>query len=216
MKKKNFIMSFSGGKDSTLALHRMIKAGHNPMALIITIDKDRENSWFHSISKNHIKEVAKSLDIPLMLIECEGSNYENSFVEALEVFKNNGADCCVFGDIDIDAHRKWCQDRCDSAKLDAVFPLWQEGREDLVHEFIDTGFKAVIKVVNLNHLSQEFLGKTLDRDIVKDIKATGSDPCGENGEYHTFVYDGPLFNVPIQFEVIETAQHNDYGFLNIK
>ncbi|MGL6113977.1 diphthine--ammonia ligase [Cetobacterium sp. SF1] len=215
MEKKKFIMSYSCGKDSTLALDRMINQGHTPLALIITINKSNNSSWFHSISSNHMKEVANSLDIPLMLIECDGEDYEASFSEALKKFKEIGADSCVFGDIDIDAHREWCEKRCIEANLNAIFPLWNESREKLVYEFIDKGYNAVIKVVNLNYLPIDFLGKTLSKDVVESIKNNGADPCGENGEYHTFVYNGPLFKYPIKFSSKEKLKKDNYGVLII-
>ncbi|MCJ8342266.1 MAG: diphthine--ammonia ligase [Cetobacterium sp.] len=215
MDKKKFIMSYSCGKDSTLALYRMIEQGHTPLALMITINKKNNSSWFHNISSNHMRDVANSLDIPLMLIQCEGDEYEASFSEALSKFKEMGADSCVFGDIDIEAHREWCTKRCTEANIEPIFPLWQENREDLVHEFIDKGFKATIKIVNLNYLSSEFLGKTLNREIVEIIKKEGADPCGENGEYHTFVYDGPLFRYPITFKVLDKLEKDNYGILSI-
>lgn len=216
MDKKKFIMSYSCGKDSTLALYRMIKEGHTPLALIITVNKELDTSWFHSVSTDHMKDVANSLDIPLMLIECDGENYEASFNETLKKFKEMGADCCVFGDIDIEAHKKWCTDRCNKADLEAYFPLWNENREKLVSEFIDAGFKAVIKVINLKHLSVDLLGKTLTDEVVQEIINQGADACGENGEYHTFVYDGPLFRKPIKFEINNIIEKNDCAILTVK
>lgn len=212
-----FIMSYSCGKDSTLALYRMIKAGHIPAALLITVNKIDNISWFHGISKDLMNEVSKSLNIPLILVETEGNNYENMFAEALiRAKKELDITSCVFGDIDLEAHRKWCTDRCNEAEIEANFPLWNEKREDLVHEFIDLGFKAIIKKVNNKYMGDEFLGKVLTKEVVKDIKETGSDPCGENGEYHTFVYDGPIFTYSIKFENLNILKSNNSSFLDIR
>lgn len=212
-----FIMSYSCGKDSTLALYRMIKLGYIPAALLITVNKIENMSWFHGISKDLMEKVSKSLNIPLILVETEGSNYENMFTESLiRAKKELGINFCVFGDIDLEDHRKWCTDRCDEAKIEAVFPLWNENREKLVYEFIDLGFKAVIKKVNNKYMGEEFLGKLLTKEVVIDIKETGSDPCGENGEYHTFVYDGPIFTHPIKFENLNILKSNNSSFLDIR
>ena len=212
-----FIMSYSCGKDSTLALYRMIKTGNIPAALLITVNKEEDISWFHGIPKDLMNEVSKSLDIPLILVETEGDNYENMFTEALIRAKEElNINSCVFGDIDLEAHRTWCTDRCNEAKVKAIFPLWQEERENLVYEFIDCGFKTVIKKVNLKYMGEEFLGKVLTREVVEDIKETGSDACGENGEYHTFVYDGPIFKYPIKFEKLNIIKNNISGFLDIR
>lgn len=214
---KKFIMSYSCGKDSTLALYRMIQQGHKPSALLVTVDKKAGRSWFHGVPNELLDEVSKALDIPLMIVESSGTDYEVTFKEALIRAKENlGIDSCVYGDIDLEGHREWCTDRCEEAGIEAVFPLWQEGREDLVYEFIDSGFKTVIKNVNLQWLGEEFLGKTLTREVVHDIKATGSDACGENGEYHSFVYDGPLFKNPIDFEAAGIVKTETHGYLDIR
>ncbi|AIY78900.1 diphthine--ammonia ligase [Clostridium botulinum] len=214
---KKFIMSYSCGKDSTLALYRMIKAGHKPEVLLVTVDKKNSRSWFHGVPEKLIREMADSLNISLLLVDSEGGNdYESTFTKALICAREkHGIDFCVFGDIDLEPHRAWCTDRCNEASIEAVFPLWQENREDLVYEFIDSGFKTVIKNVKLKCMSEDFLGKVLTTDVVEQIKATGSDACGENGEYHTFVYDGPLFNYPINFSKKGIIKTQEYGYLDI-
>lgn len=211
-----FIMSYSCGKDSTLALHRMIKGGNKPLGLLVTVDKEKSRSFFHGVPENMLEEISDSLEIDLMLVRCEGDDYENKFEETLHEAKKMGAEACVFGDIDIEHHRKWCTDRCDSVGIKAIFPLWQENREELTYEFIDNGYKAVIKNIKLECLTKDFLGKILDRDIVAKIKATGSDPCGENGEYHTFVYNGPLFNKEISFDIKGNIITDEYGYLDVR
>ena len=211
-----FVMSYSCGKDSTLSLYRMIKAGHEPLALLITVDKKVCRSWFHGVPKHLLEEVSKSLNIPLLLVESIGDNYKETFEEALGKAKEQGAEACVFGDIDLEAHRTWCTDRCEAVGLEAVFPLWLEDREALTHEFIDLGFTTVLKKVRLECLGEEFLGKVLTKELVEKIKATGSDACGENGEYHSFVYDGPLFSYPVSFEVGENILTETHGYLDIK
>lgn len=195
--KTKVVVSFSGGKDSVLSLHKAISLGYEPIALMTTINKSKGDSWFHDISASLLKQVSLALNIPLLLVECDGENYEDTFETALKNMKNLGAEACVFGDIDIAHHREWGEIRCQNTDLKAIFPLWQENRETLVKEFIDLGYKAIIKKVNLSNMSSNFLGKTLNRELLEEIKATGSDVCGENGEYHTFVYDGPIFSKEI-------------------
>ncbi|MBE6054824.1 MAG: diphthine--ammonia ligase [Clostridium sartagoforme] len=213
---KKFIMSYSCGKDSTLALYRMIKDGHNPVALLITVDKKVVRSWFHGVPKDLLEEVSKSFNIPLLLVECQGEEYKAAFNKALNKAKKElGAEACVFGDIDLEAHRSWCTDRCKEANMEAIFPLWLEDREKLTFEFIDTGFKTIIKNVRLDVLSTEFLGKQLTREVVSEIVEAGSDACGENGEYHTFVFDGPLFKYPINFKENGIITNETHGFLDI-
>ncbi|MBU3105337.1 diphthine--ammonia ligase [Clostridium gasigenes] len=213
---KKFIMSYSCGKDSTLALNRMIENGHKPVALLITVDKNLCRSWFHGVPENLLHNVSESLNIPLLLVKCEGAEYADAFKNTLLLAKNElGVEACVFGDIDLEAHRTWCTDRCNEVEIEAIFPLWNEDREELTHEFIDRGFKTVLKNVKLEFLKEDFLGKILTKEVVSDIKATGADPCGENGEYHTFVYDGPLFKFPIKFKTQGNITNGTHGFLDI-
>ncbi|MGL5796816.1 MAG: diphthine--ammonia ligase [Cetobacterium sp.] len=197
---RKVVVSFSGGKDSTLSLHKVISLGYEPIALMTTVNKSKDESWFHDISTELLKKVSSAVGIPLLLIECDGDNYEELFESALHNMKLLGAEACVFGDIDIEQHREWGEKRCLNTDLEAIFPLWQKNREDIVNEFISLGYKALIKKVNLNNMSADFLGKTLSTNVLEDIKATGSDICGENGEYHTFVYDGPIFSNKVIFK----------------
>lgn len=213
--EKKFVMSFSGGKDSTLALYRMIKRGYEPVALLITVKKDSNKSWTHGLNRNLLKSVSKSLNIQLLEVECDVLHYEKEFEKNLKKAKKLGANICVFGDIDIEEHKKWDMQRCKSVGLDAMFPLWKENRESLVYEFLDSGFTTIIKTVNLNYLDESFLGKELTKEIVKEIKKTGADACGENGEYHTFVIDGPLFKEKINFENNGIVIEKNYGHLDI-
>nr|WP_312291144.1 diphthine--ammonia ligase [Clostridium chromiireducens] len=216
MNKGKVVISFSGGKDSILSLYRMIKNGYEVIELLVTFD-NQNDSCFHKIPRDILEKVSKELEIPLTVIDCSGNkNYEEEFEKALKVSKDKGAEVCVFGDIDIEAHKKWCLDRCNAAEINGVFPLWQENRESLTNEFIDYGFKAVIKKVNLNALGIEFLGKELTKEVVNEIKKLGCDPSGENGEYHTLVFDGPIFKHGIKFDKVNKEIVGDFGYLTIK
>lgn len=212
MNNKKFVLSYSGGKDCILAMYRKIKEGWTPVALLTTIKKSSPESWTHGLTFDSLEEVSKSLDLPIIYVECEASEYEDRFEDKLRIAKDMGAETVVYGDIDIERHRKWGVDRAKNSGVNYEFPLWQEDREKLVHEFIDSGFKALIKKVNLNYMSSDFLGKTLTKDLIEEIKATGSDACGENGEYHTFVYDGPIFKNKIDINIEDVKREKNYGF----
>jgi uncharacterized protein (TIGR00290 family) len=213
---RNFVASYSGGKDSILAIYRAIKLGMKPVSLIITYNIDMERSWFHGIPNDLLKDVSVSLDIPIKLIKTSGKDYAANFEKELIAQKENGAEVCVFGDIDLEEHLQWCTARCDAVGIEAFFPLWQEERKALVDEFIEDGFTANIIVVDTNRLSEKHLGMKLSPMTVSSIAAEGADACGENGEYHTFVSDGPLFKTPVSFCYGELVRKGQYATLPIK
>ena len=212
----NFALSYSGGKDSALALHRMKQQGHTPVALITTVNIEQKRSWFHGIQNDLMLAAADSMGIPLIAAECVPDDYTREFEDALAEARRMGAEACVFGDIDIDGHKEWDEERCESAGLACLLPLWKQDREALVHETINAGFRAVIKIIQSDKLDESFLGQTLTIPLIEKMKALsangaeGIDICGENGEYHTFVYDGPGFARPVSFRtggVIDFGAH---------
>lgn len=193
-------LSYSGGKDCILALHRAIQAGHDPAALLTTWDGDRKESHFHRIPLEVMAEAAEKLGIPLILIKTGGEDYNRDFEGALTDLKQQGMEAVVFGDIDIPGHLEWGRERCGNTGLEAMYPLWQEPRRQLVEEFIDAGFHAVIKVVDTRRMEGKYAGSTLSHAVLDALEKEGVDVCGENGEYHTFVFDGPIFSGPVGFK----------------
>jgi uncharacterized protein (TIGR00290 family) len=214
LKGKKFVASYSGGKDSVFSVYRAIKAGLTPVELITTYNEKR--SWFHGVSERLLHRVSASVAIPLTLIPTPGELYQENFEKALTASKEKGAEVCVFGDIDIEGHLKWCTERCEAVGLIPYFPLWKEQRKKVVYDFIDTGFSTVITIVNTEKMSDEFLGQTLTRDVADAIEKSGVDICGENGEYHTFTFDGPLFAHKVDYSVIERINRDKYATLIIE
>ncbi len=198
-KGKKFVASYSGGKDSTLAIYRAISQGMIPLELIITYNTDKERSWFHGIPQAVLDNISKEINIPVSLIKTTGEEYTKNFEAKLLEAKIKGAEVCVFGDIDIEGHFEWCTDRCKLVGMEAYFPLWKESRKNLVYEFIDLGFKTIITIVDNSRMPEEFAGKILTKEIANAIEKSGADICGENGEYHTFVFDGPIYKNPIKY-----------------
>ena len=192
-----FVMSFSTGKDSMLALHRMVKAGHEPVSLLVMFNKDAERSWFHGADDALLAAISDALDIPLIRCVTTGDEYIQSMERSLKQAKSMGAEACVFGDIDIKEHRVWNEQRCAVAGLKAVLPLWEEKREKLARESIREGYKCIIKCIQPEKLPESFLGRVLDEKLLSEMAEYKTDLCGENGEYHTIVTDGPLFKHPV-------------------
>ena len=212
---KKFTASYSGGKDSVLAVYRAIRQGYEAAELVTTYNTDKNRSWFHGIPETVLESVSDSLGIPVRLIKTAGEDYAKNFEKALLRAKELGTEICVFGDIDIEDHHAWCSKRCRNVGIEPLFPLWGEDRKKLVYEFIDSGFIANITVIDTSRMSADFLGQTLTRETVDCIAAQGADICGENGEYHTFVSAGPIFNKPIAFSFGEKMLVDGYAVLPI-
>ena len=205
-----FAISYSGGKDSALALYRMILGGHVPVALVTTVNAAQNRSWFHGLQAPLLDAVSESLGIPWIACACDPDGYVRAHEAGLARARQMGAAACAFGDIDIDDHRRWDEARCAAAGLECVLPLWNQDREALAREAVNAGFRAMIKIIQSDKLDASFLGKTLSLPLIEEIKAAGIDVCGERGEYHTFVYDGPIFKAPVAFklgEVIDFGTH---------
>jgi len=212
---KKFVASYSGGKDSILAIYKAIEAGLSPLELITTYNTDAGRSWFHGLSEGLIQKVSDSLGIPITLIKTSGEKYEENFEKALSEAKDKGAEVCVFGDIDIEGHLEWCTRRCENTGLVPYFPLWKKERKKVVHEFIDAGFSALVTIIDTSRLSKDFLGQKLTKKILGEIEESGADICGENGEYHTFVYDGPIFENKIDLAIKGKVERDKYIVLDI-
>ncbi len=212
----SFFCSWSGGKDSCLALYRMIKAGHSCKSLFTMIDETGNTSRSHALSPAILNAQASAMQIPLATDSASWNDYESVFQKQLHSFKKSGFDHGVFGDIDLDDHRLWVERVCQNANIIPHEPLWQESRRELVMEFLKEGFKALIVVVNTTLMPGNFLGRTIDEALIEELEECGVDACGENGEYHTFVYDGPLFNNPIQFCLGDKTEIEGYSMITIK
>jgi len=210
-----FVASYSGGKESALAVHRAIKQGHTPIALITTYNTDANRSHFHGLTEEVLEKVSDALIIPLWLIKTSGEKYAEDFELTLFRAKEQGAEACVFGDIDIEGHIQWCSERCNNVGIAPFFPLLNQGRKDVVYELIDSGFVANITIVNTKYVKDDFLGKRLTKDVAEQIAAGGADICGENGEYHTFVSDGPCFRYPVDFSFGEKFARDGYAFMPV-
>ncbi|MDZ7671855.1 MAG: diphthine--ammonia ligase [Halanaerobiales bacterium] len=215
MSNKSFC-SWSGGKDSTLSLYKALKDGLEVKYLLNMMNEDGKNSRSHNLSLEIIKAQADSLGIPLITKNTTWDTYEEIFVDTLKQFEKEGIKNGIFGDIDIEDHRKWEEMVCKKAKLNAVLPLWQQKRKVLLKEFLDLNFKTMIIVVNENYLDKKYLGKILDKELVNEFEEIGIDPNGENGEYHTVVLDGPIFNYPLEIEKQDKLYNEGYWFQKIK
>ena len=198
--EKKFVASYSGGKDGVLSIYKTMRRGFIPLALITTYNTEKNRSWFHGIPESVLNSAADSIGAEMWLIKTSGEEYTANFEKTLRMAVKRGASHCVFGDIDIDDHIKWCTERCVNAGIEPLFPLYGQTRESVVNEIIEYGFTAHFTNIDLGRLDEDLLGKKFTKETIEEIKLRGADICGEHGEYHTFVSDGPFFSKPVEFK----------------
>ncbi len=204
LKQKAFF-NWSTGKDSALALHKVIQSNKFELSgLLTTINDGYGRVSMHGIRKELLYKQVQSIGLPLfevLLPEVPTmESYEYALKVVLDQRVKHGDEVSIFGDIFLEDLRKYREDKLSEIKLKADFPLWGRNTKELASELIQLGFKAIVVCVNASVLGEEFLGKVMDRNFL-DALPENVDPCGENGEFHTFVFDGPIFKYPIAFEL---------------
>jgi uncharacterized protein (TIGR00290 family) len=210
-------MNWSGGKDAAFSLYKVLKGKDLDIRYLLTTLSDQyQRVSMHGVREVLLREQARQIGIPLKTLylpeEADLTAYNRIMRRQLEAFSKEHIVYAVYGDIFLEDLRKYREDRLDMLGMKAVFPLWEMDTRELVHAFLDAGFKAVITCVNARLLDKSFAGKLIDHDFMNALPP-GVDPCGENGEFHSFVYDGPIFAQPVKFttgEVVEKV----YGDAN--
>lgn len=214
---KSFI-SWSGGKDCMYALYLFLENKKNSVACLLNMcSADGNRSGSHRLSSRIIRLQAETMHIPVIQQQIEEEDYEHSFKKAIIRLKEQGVDSGVFGDIYLQEHRDWIERVCQETGIIPIFPLWKMDTEKLMCDFIAKGFKTVVVAVHKEKLPGTFIGRQIDDDFLTDIKIVpDADLCGENGEYHTFVFDGPLFSHAIPFSKKGRYEDNKHWFLEIE
>ena len=210
-----FVMAYSCGKDSTLALHNMIKQGYEPVALITMVNHNEQRSFFHGADYKMLQAYSESLAIPILITPTSGHEYHLAMERSLKEAVALGAEMACFGDIDIESNRLWCEERCHNAEIKSFFPLWQKKRSDNVYDLVDLGYKCLIKSINSTLLPKELLGRIIDHDVITIMKNHNIDICGENGEYHTLVVDGPIFRKPLPYKTGKLLDFGDFSVIDV-
>lgn len=206
MKNKKAFCSWSGGKDSCLALQRALRSGYDVEVLLTMFDETEDRSRSHAVPRELIQAQAAALGIELVTARASWQNYERVFGEQLKTFQKRKIAHGIFGDIDLQAHRDWEEKICAAAEIEAVLPLWLENRRAIVDEFLAEDFKAVVVCVNEKFLDASFCGRIFDEKFVAGLP-NSVDACGENGEFHTFVFAGGNFKNPVKYEIAEIYRH---------
>lgn len=201
---KRAIFCWSGGKDSALCLYKVLQAKEYKVEyLLTTVNEPFRRISMHGVREELLDAQAKSLNISLVkTYVSEGTNaeYENKMEESLLRFKSEGIKHVIFGDIFLEDLRKYREDNLAKIGMEGVFPLWKQETRKLLEEFLALQFKSVICCTNDAYLGEEWPGKIIDGTFLSSIPGN-VDACGENGEYHTFCFDGPIFRMPINISI---------------
>lgn len=212
-------VSWSGGKDCLYAMYRFLKDENNSVAALVNMcSAEGIKSSSHGLDKSLIKRQSDAIDIPIIQPVVENNSYEQSFKKVIsDLIEKENIDCGVFGDIYLEVHREWIERVCDDMGIKAVFPLWGIPTIDIINEFVNNGFKTIIVSVRKDKLDKKYLGSIIDAQFISSISSLEDiDPCGENGEFHSYVFDGPIFKTPVKFDIAGYSEDEKHWFLDLK
>jgi len=206
---KKALFNWSSGKDSALALYKILQ---NPEfeinCLLTSVNQQYQRISMHGVRVELLEQQAESINIPLEIMQIPEMPtmevYENMMQQTLEKLKKKGITHSVFGDIFLEDLRKYRENKLSTLGYEGVFPIWKIPTQDLIQEFIALGFKTIVVCVNERYLDKSFVGRVIDQQFIDDLP-DNVDVCGENGEFHTFSFDGPIFKKPIDFEIGEVV-----------
>ena len=221
MNRSSTISSWSGGKDSCLACYKAMQQGYNVKYLLNFISKESKRACFHGIKAKLLQQQAELIGIPLVQKEvtADMKKYEEEFKEAVRQLQSEGAASIVFGDIYLLDQFNWAERVSRDLGIHTVEPLWDIPPQTIVEDFIDLGFKAIVISCKADVLGKEFIGRCIDKEFIKEVKEKNCCPCGEHGEFHTLVVDGPIFSKRIKITKSQTILKKgfwEHWFLDIK
>lgn len=207
MKRIKAIFNWSGGKDSALALHKALNDGkYEIIALLTTVNSDKKRSTMHDIPLCLLQKQAESIGIPLYIVNLPTSglseDYKKHMLNAAEHFRKKGVTHFIFGDIFLHDVRKYREENLSPYGITVVEPLWDMSTEEVMEEFLKSGLRTIIVTTTASDLGMEFIGKEITGDLIAKFPPN-IDVCGENGEYHTFCFDGPIFRQPVSYKTGE-------------
>jgi uncharacterized protein (TIGR00290 family) len=212
-------LSWSGGKDSALALHALGKTpGVRVEGLLTTITSDFDRISMHGVRRSLLEAQAASLGLPLWLnfISKGAGNaeYEASMAEAFAACRARGIDTVAFGDLFLEDIRAYRDRLLAEQQMQPLYPVWRRDTDRMIREFLDLGFKTAVVCVDPKQLDPSFVGRIIDAQFLADLPP-GVDPCGENGEFHTFVFDGPMFAERVGFSFGEIVCRDRFWFCDL-
>ncbi len=212
------LISWSGGKDSCRALYEIQKAQLRVAALLTTVTRDYDRISMHGVRRELLEKQADKLGLPLhqVLISKDATNeeYEAKMAEAFSEYSERGIDSVVFGDLFLEDIKAYREQFLARHQMRGLFPVWKRDTSSFIKEFIELGFKAVVTCVNSKVLDQSFAGRIIDEAFLSSLPVD-VDPCGENGEFHSFVFDGPIFTEAVKFSIGETVLRDSFWFRDL-
>jgi uncharacterized protein (TIGR00290 family) len=219
MAATDIVLSWSGGKDSTMALHVLRPELSNRIAyLLTTVTEDYQRVSIHGVRRGLLERQAAAIDLDLFEVtipaRCTHETYQANMVAALTSPPLTGIETYAFADLFLEDVRVYRETNLARLGKKAIFPVWGRDTNALAHEFITLGFRAIVVCVDTRILNPDFAGREFDLGLLADLPKQ-IDPCGENGEFHTFVYDGPGFSTPIRFKRGETVVREGFAFKDL-
>ncbi len=211
--KKRVFCSWSGGKDSSLACYRAMLDGFEVSYLLNLLAEDGKRERAHGTRPSLLRLQSEAIGIPMVQVNASWEGYESKFKQAVKELKRDGVEGGVFGDIDLIEHREWIEGVCSELEIEPVLPLWGLDPGDIVQEFIEEGFEAIVVATRIK---EEWLGRRFDESFIEELKKYNFHLSGESGEYHTFVVDGPIFRRRIKVSEPEKVHVKGTWFLDIK
>ncbi len=201
------LFSWSGGKDSSLALyHALNDKSYSVEKLLTNVNNQYRRVSMHGVREELLEQQAISIGIPLQKLVLSDQpsmiEYEEQMMQTMRQLQKENFTHSMFGDIFLEDLKTYRETQLAKVQMSAVFPLWKRDTTELIHEFIDLGFKTIVVCVKAELLDESFAGRIIDKDFLKDLP-NNLDPCGENGEFHTFVFDGPIFKKPVLYKTGE-------------
>ena len=217
--KRKALMSWSSGKDSAWAFHKLQQ---NPeidiVGLFCTVNKEFDRVAMHGVRVELLQKQAKSIGLPLEIIEipnpCSNSEYEKIMAQFVERVKIAKIEYFAFGDLFLEDIRNYREEKLQGSGIKPIFPIWGIPTDELSREMISNGLRTVITCINPKQIPKEFVGREFDESFLDSLPET-IDPCGENGEFHSFVFDGPMFKEQIEITVGDIVHRDDFIFADV-
>lgn len=218
--KDSVLFSWSGGKDSAMALHELRNnSEYEVVALLTTITEEYDCVSMHGIRRVLLEQQAASLGLPIIKVtiptNCSNEEYESRMRTMLDRCQSDGIQHVAFGDLFLEDLKRYREEKLAQVGMRALFPIWKRDTKELSRQFIEMGFRTALTCVDTQALDGSFSGRLFDEQLLADLPA-GVDPCGENGEFHTFCFDGPVFHHPIPYTLGERVlRENRFSFRDV-